>query len=477
MANTPSTVWPVNELGEIVLANGKGTTNVVGFVNEGFIPTTPDNTVPAVSLDSKLSAIKPRAIPLSSFGTRPVATGLSGINWRRTMEAPCEFDLVRAVFANASVNPVTVNGTVGAMSSMADPSTIDGTIVPLTFNAATTGVVPIPATGREYVSSRTADNGLACLTNEIASDWVLCPSVPRTDGGTLPAIGITFREVEAVAGSITRANIEGASSFNSIGITRKEYTFTKTGGDATASGSGTGWVATAAGSQLFPAVWLEVLSRNKARVVMGSGDSTVYGTGSTIGNGGTNSWGLRGCALASETTYPCVWVNAAWPGSQHKHWTATDIPGGTSLTVAGNAGVSQFEHNLAIYKPTDVVILTWSTNDAATPTTPTQAEMRREFGRAMYMAKLASDYGARVIFCTPFPRGSLTATGGANLTAYTSYVRSQISPENLFDIHAIVGDGTGGWAAGMNADDSHPNDVGHGLLGQKFAEFLSKTRQ
>lgn len=430
-----------------------------------------------VGLNSIATTSRPRSLPMMSFGTRAVANSLSGINWRRTQEAPADFEFVRVGYDNASVNAVTLKGSIAATSSLADPSTLDGTIVPLTYNAASTGVCAAAPTGREYNASRTADNGLACLSTTLFSDWMLCPSVPRTDGGTLPAIGMTMYPTEAVAGSITRAVIEGAATFNAPGTTRKEYTYNKTGGDATGSGSGTGFNATAAGGQLFPAFWIETLSRNKGRVVMGSGDSTVYGVGGTSGSTGTNGWGLRGCALSSTTDYPCVWVNTSWPGTQHKHWTATDIPGGTSLTVAGNTGIAQFERNLSIFKPTDVTILTWSTNDAASPTTPTAAEFRREFARAMYMAQLATSYGARVIFCTPFPRGSLTATGATNLLAAIAFVRANLRGFNLFDIHALVGDPvTGGYASGMGFDDSHPSEQGYTTLGIAFANYLNLTK-
>jgi hypothetical protein len=48
MANTPSTVWPVNELGEIVFDEGQGSNYVTGFVSDGFVPTTTSGKVAAV---------------------------------------------------------------------------------------------------------------------------------------------------------------------------------------------------------------------------------------------------------------------------------------------------------------------------------------------------------------------------------------------------------------------------------------------
>lgn len=58
MANTQeSAVWPVNELGEIVVTAGTGSTNIVGYLNSSFITSDPKTNVVKMAFGSLVSNV------------------------------------------------------------------------------------------------------------------------------------------------------------------------------------------------------------------------------------------------------------------------------------------------------------------------------------------------------------------------------------------------------------------------------------
>lgn len=394
-----------------------------------------------------------KRIPLMMSGQRSSGAGLTNITWHYTEESPCDFEFARVGYDNSTLDALTIKGFVGVSSTLASPE-LPTTIVPLTFGGATSLAATAATSGREYNGARSADGGVATLPVTSYSDWMYIPSIARSDGGTLPIVHARLNGTTASA--MSRMTIDNAIADNLPG-TRKRFTFNKAG-DFTAAAA---WSSVALGATLFAPFWIEIMSRQRACVVMAAGDSITKGAGSGDAINGHNGHTRRACDRISTPLYPVVCVNTSWGGTQHKHWTATDLPGGTSLVFAGNTGISQFERNLQVFAPSIVVVPTWSPNNALSGPTPTADEFRRSFAQSMYMAQLAESYGARVIFTTPPPKDGMTGAGATAMLAAVAYALNALANARVVDLHAVWGNGAGGYIPAMTFDGTHPSELGY----------------
>lgn len=342
---------PVNELGEVVVTSGVGSSNIVGTLPPDLIPV--DNTtggiklskVPQIITDSSgnpvgISGLGGINVPLSKrrniisqrlFGeggpngstNNGAGSTLANNTWQVKITAEADFDAVRILYLNHMTNTVVVSASVGATetaatdttSNISDPVVGGAAYAVLDSTTDSYGFRSVTWAGASSITAPAASIPSGVIPNVLAipyaipsistSDWVPLRSVPRADGGTLPLC-------------ILRFYLDGAA--NAFGYTGDsgKYPLMRTptaanrGRIIQMSNIGNNGVTNPAfkpsslATTAIPFI-IQFRCRRRGVTVMSVGDSITENNGIVADR--LSSWGFRACADLSTKDLPISYVN------------------------------------------------------------------------------------------------------------------------------------------------------------------------
>lgn len=362
------------------------------------------------------------------------------------LEAP--FDLVRIGILNADTVPVVgvkasiaVASALGANNSAAtiDPVQYGGTWYDCQFAGATSGTAP----------AATAGAGVP-ICGIVWTDWILAPSLARTDGGVLPVIHVRT-EVPGTAAKYTVAGAGASfSGYESEGNAttapyRRPY---RVRGQAVAGcTTKSAFTSTATLASASCGIIIQYALRNgfgSTLVVLG--DSVYEGIGATIDRCG---WAAIFQNAVSTPTNPVSICNLAVAGS-----------GSPTFYTRLNAVASGLADTNAV-----VLCPGGSVNSLSTPILNAHIMLARRDFAFQRQAAVANRMG--FITSTINPRNPAAADYNSSdslRVAHNDYLRSTDFP--VFDFDAALagevdGDGQVNFKAGLTTDNTHPSQAGH----------------
>lgn len=244
------------------------------------------------------------------------------------------FDAVQVVLSAANAAPVPVTKiAVAAMATAADLNNSAGTWVSGTFAGSAAGSIGARAAARRR--------------SYLISDRIDVSSVPRSDGGAWPLLGI--RAFLGTAGTYTMlGNSAGSDSFVNW-ATKPDgriHVMRYNNGDCIATPAS---FTDTTNRNTSPIIGIIYYSRGRVVNVGGFGDSIQGGRGTYKGDG----WGFSTCqGLTEQNDIAYEWSNLAWDGSQMND------------TVGNGGHVDMLADALAAGLPIDIALLqAFSPND------------------------------------------------------------------------------------------------------------------
>jgi len=278
-----------------------------------------------------------------------------------------------------------------------------------------------------------------------ASDWIMCPSIPRTDGGTRPLLGLRIEKPAAVNDmTMPFANTSGwwTGAASSDGRILRGVSQAVLG--VTTPGSVTDQAPVA--TNFWPWMIEYALVGGQGCQWMGSGDSIVEGYSTT-----DNYYGYwqRACLRSSTLAAPCDYVNAG----QHSQTAA----------VYGE----YLAERIASVKPNILFASPYSVN--AISGSITAANLRQFRGWAGRYMALAKENEAQLILANGLPcnTGFKTYTGDASRRDFNTELLSSVGAGvAVADVSAIYSGAIGGTdqmqiVSTLTSDNVHPNEAGH----------------
>jgi len=310
-----------------------------------------------------------------------------------------------------------------------------GTFTTITFNGgSTTAVVPAaPSTSRRAF---------------LLSDWIIIPSVTRTDGGAYPLI--SMRAYISTAGQIGGIG-NGTDSFTNWASRpdgRRAVMRVQPGDGVTDPNAFT----TTSNMSQSPIVGLQYMARGRVISAVAFGDS-ISESRATYLNGG---WGFEACndLNAMNLGVAFEWSDLGWTGQSTQVF------------------INHLTDDLPYFadQPFDIgFVPNYSPNDAST--NPTNGTVRAGGSRAIQAAAFLSRYGTVPVIWTGLPTNTAQYNIGANdsfrfnlnTEATTLWAAAGL---RVADFAATVQDptpvnGQYQFLPGMTVDDTHPSDAGN----------------
>lgn len=420
-----------------------------------------------------LQALRKISRPPQNIGTR-----IFGGRWANTrdlvaspqtyeslMTVAAPFDAFRLIFGQANnagltASNVTVKSGVALVPDVSDAAV--GALISTDYQAVTFAGGSVTGTLAPAASER----GRSYLI----SDWIPLPSVPRTDGGSLPAI-----VVRAYA-SGGLGVLQGIASTNFApwythpsGRIWKTY---RRAGDYVTSSQNlyrSGATATTTGETVI--VGIQYLARGKVQNIIPFGDSITEGPGNgTSPSSGTyagEGFMLPAAISLDRPALAVEYSDLGWSSA-----TASDFLSNIQSAIAAG-----------IVARGDVCPLpTGSNNDTAAPITDLAIKVMR--GKLGICSALLQQAGAIPLRWTyPSFNTSVKAygTSDAKRRALNDEWRALATTNGMVvaDIDATlagVDDGTGQvqLKAGYTADGAHPNDAGNALAAPVMSRALAQ---
>ena len=371
-------------------------------------------------------------------------TSASGTTFHVLAALAAKFDAVRVILANSSTSSaLTVDRTiVSAIAAMATDSNINNsgaTWGGITFGGSASVTIPAaPGTSRKAYA---------------VSDWYYnLQSKDRTDGGTLPLLGMRAY-VSAASATITTLGLSSASVTNwrshpsgRVWVMRKH--------DGDAANTPANLSSTTDINQTIIA-GVQYLARGKVITVMAQGDSIQEGQGTYLNEG----YALPAClAVQTSIGIPVELAQCAVSGS------------------TGDTFVYRTEDLIAAGIVPDVLIQAIASPNGYTTAFSTS---QRDTARAMLPRLLQQMKAARVRIAlgTFTPNDTkLWGADDANRIALNADVAAWPGL-TVYDASAVtsgVVDGTGKTLlkSGVSSDGLHPNDAGNALIADVCATAI-----
>lgn len=408
------------------------------------------------------------ALPaIGSVGTRAISGRTARVQGltttSRTFETlialACPFDAIRVGFCmgqTSGVDAVTPNIVAGVA---AVPSTLDADITtatptPLLFGGSGTGTLPpSPALGRRTIQW---------------SDWLGLPSVPRTDGGTLPLLCIRSNlYLSSGTGNVVMMGDSASSDSFTNWATKPDgrifRLLSKGGGFSAGSWSGMS-LANSVAANTGPAVIVQYVARGRVHNLVGFGDSITDGRSTYLGEG----FGHPAAASLSSNTAGVAfeWSNFAWSGQN-----TTEMRVNISDAIA--SGIFDVGSWTA-------VLPNGSPNDVSTTITPAQISTMR--GNIALARQLLATKRVDSLVWTWLPSNTAVKNYGSTdslRTAYNDELRAWAGRGAVVpDFDAALAGVTSGnqvqMLAGSTSDNIHPNDTGNALLSPRLINGLKR---
>ena len=295
-----------------------------------------------------------------------------------------------------------------------------GTWTPVTFGGATSATLP-PA----------ADPYVPTVT---WSDWIKKPSIPRTDGGTLPILMARVNNPQPgyPIVNLTGPNTPFPAKFEAANPGRIARAVGGTGNFVATTG---GWT-TGLNANYQQALYIRY--KTAARVV------TVYGCGDSIMSGydadGRVSFASRAAFAASTVQRPVEYCCGGW------------------ASRPASSYIARLQSLIGVIKPQIVLYMVTSTND---PNYGQAAGTTLAQSNAAALIALCAANGATPVLMTPLPWTLAAASTQAELVARRAWVLAQ--PQVKADMAALHAAGDyGHWLGGTarTTDGTHPNELG-----------------
>lgn len=366
-----------------------------------------------------------------------------------SLDTEQKVDAIRVLFVNGSSAATLSIGGARALGkpNWSAPNISSGTLSALTFGGAATGTVPLaPGARRGY----------------LWSDWITLPHVPRDDGqaGSI----ITVAAYVSTAASITILGNGGSDNY-AAWATKPSRKVMMRYNDGDCITTPANFTSTTNRIQ-SPIIGIQYVARGVVRNVLACGDSITDGRGTYIGG----SFAYDACTTISDATKVAVeYSNMAWAG------TASN----TYMTLLDEALAA-----LAGYLPHVAILPNYSPNDAAAA--PTQASVDAGAARALRMAASAARQGVKPLIWTGIPTNPALYNMGAadgfrvakNAETLTEWAARGLDVVDMATpMSGTIAGGQYPIAAGLSADNIHPNDAGNtvmaGVLAPKLKQMLS----
>lgn len=392
---------------------------------------------------------------------RQNSVSAAGVTCHRVEAMEAEWDLVRLVWDNDSINPYTVSSCYVAPTADINaaggyqPVDAGGNAVPwtqVTFNAAGADSKPTDLLTGAVTSLVVPASpiGGAAFKSYGFSDWARVPSIAPAN----PAAQVRFLAIRTYFATAGRA-----PRFDDLALAlASPYAAGRINPSRWVSGdyaSGGALPTTTVDTQLVTPATVQVYSRAVGFTLLTNGDSITQGTGSTSGLLG---WALMACLQVTAAARPVALLNGGWGGqdtaSMHRR-AITDID---------------------LFRPSVITIATFSPNDG----TPMTAEaVSAALGRALSVADYARSRGVVPILVTPIPLNRLSAAEDAWRMRTVTALRAMAASGRVlvFDMDAVVSDGAtpARIVPAFNADNVHLNDLGNRVCCQAFVPVLARA--
>lgn len=457
-----SNYFPVNELGEIVLTTGSGSTNIAGFMPSNLVPTDPrTGRVKAVfgAAATETASVGNDLTYYVKEGTSVKFVSNSAIGTITKYKNDGSVDFVQAVVAG---NIFSYGPYSGAQKFVATVSvgSIDASV-----GDAVLGSVQVAADGRMTIPSNTAS---------IPSQWISRASSVMWLGDSITATSNAMPHTPQ--NRATRILYPAYTNINSGGL----FVIMTESGPTTAAGNGTltyyaaedafGWAAngdtegphvkvptagfyTLESATVGNTLYLGVVSRNKPVV---NKSDTINVTGSFRLRNNTASNGMMGFSQLLLGTPFSTSLCYAIPTIKASEWWAAR---------------AQWQ---GIYTDTTPIFL--GTNDVNDLATAAQALIDIE-----NIAKLRQSIGSRVILGCLMPYDARTTAQTQAAIQFNLGLRDMAARINadIWDAwpYLASASGTGGYATNMAWDvpGLHPSALGGYMVGSKcIVPILSK---
>lgn len=395
---------------------------------------------------------------IGNVGTRIFGGRMSALDnstpstYQLTLSTELPYDAVRLIFANSELTPYTISGCkfIG-LTQASDYNRSTGTFNTVTFGGSVSGIVPAaPGANRRSL---------------FFSDWILAPSVARTDGGLFPLI--SARAYISTAGTIGALGDTGFTYTNwaSRADGRRAVMRSQVGDCVTTPASFT----TTTNINRCPIIGIQYMARGRVVNVMGIGDSLTEGRATYTGGG----WGFQACNSLNDQALGMSfeWSNLGWSGQ--------------SSQLYFNRAIDDLPYFADT--PFDIGFMpNYSPNDAAA--SPTNGTVRASAGRAIFAAGLMRKYDTSPILWTGLPTDVSQYNIGAN-----DQWRQQRNAEavgewaakgiDVLDINALVQNptilpsGQYEFAPGMTLDGTHLSDTADALVAIPAAAVIRSVLQ
>jgi len=437
------TSWPVNELGEIVAQAGLGTNNVVAYVPSALVPvdgTTNKLNIVGMPENSLTGMLYPATTLVKPHANFETAAGTLGFTLSTTILCPVPFYAVRLRMFNPNAS-----ATVGVLAAVAASANMTGGV-----QAPTGTPVNIAVNGSTSITkpaALSAGSTVDAIFSEVVTDWAMCTSIPRSDGGN--GYLLMVREYQPSAGNTEASRSTGLGS-TTADVNLYGCSCVAHNGDKVTSWSGWSTAVAAIGS----AFGVELLTSTGVVSVAAFGDSTVVGVGGAKGNAG--GMALTGVARINSGSPIGYWNNGEGASVTQ-----------TYFKLFQNVIASSLLPRIAVYCP-------FSPNDTDKYT---RAGTDRQIATMLMFIKECRNKNITPFLLTPCPENGITAPQETFRREVVNTTKSIAASLNVTvidrdSVYTNYTVDTGGFIAGTNADTKHPNPAGYALETALWLEAL-----
>ena len=388
------------------------------------------------------------------------STGVNGVGQYATfgcaIELETEYDWVRFFIVNPDA---AIDIKAATATSIADISTSSAAVNNTGFAAPSgflfngSATVTLPA-------------GTVNAPSLLFSDKLYLSSVPRTDGGTRPALGMRVAFTSSALGSATVMPYynRSGSDWSVEGSTKKMWTYAANTNTDLTTGS---VAATATRTGNAPFFGVQYGSKRNVVSILWVGDSIVGGASLT--NNRSFGFGAKSCYLNSTVDRPIESSILSVPGATIATW-ATILETAYAGPTGGTTGFAAGSTNLDVLNPSHLMLSSWSVNNAPN-TTITTAQINTIRQGAVKIAELAQSRNIEFCHWNGIPRGSSTTyyTVAGDVTQRQAYNADSLGwgyfASNFGAALANQALGSDqGFNPSYSGDGLHPNDAGDAIL-------------